>query len=97
MANTFLAFVDPFFSSGVHLAMTGALSAAATISAVRRGDVTEDIARRWHDAKMGMCHTRFLLVVLSAYKQMRQQSHPILADLDAESFDAVFDRFWPGG
>jgi len=31
-------FIDPFFSSGVHLAMTGALSAAVTICAAMRGD-----------------------------------------------------------
>ncbi len=98
-ANTrpvYIAFVDPFFSSGVHLAMTGALSAAVTISASIRGDVSEDIARRWHDTKMNMCHTRFLLVVLGAYKQMQHQTKPILADVNAESFDAVFDVFWPG-
>ena len=29
-----VAFIDLFFSSGVHLAMTGAISAAATVAAL---------------------------------------------------------------
>jgi flavin-dependent dehydrogenase len=31
-------FIDPFFSSGVHLALAGGLSAAVTICAAIRGD-----------------------------------------------------------
>ena len=58
---TFLAFVDPLFSSGVHVAMTGALSAASTILGSMNGQVSEDEARNWHDAKIGICQTRYLL------------------------------------
>jgi flavine halogenase len=52
------AFVDPLFSSGVHVAMTGALSAASTILGSMKGQVTETEARNWHDAKVGICQTR---------------------------------------
>jgi len=41
-----LAFIDPFFSSGIHLAMTSALSAASTICAAMRKDCTEAQAAR---------------------------------------------------
>ncbi|KAF7983855.1 hypothetical protein HWV62_18176 [Athelia sp. TMB] len=77
------AFIDPFFSSGVHLAFTSALSAAATIAASLRGDCTEIEAADWHTA-------RFQLVVLSAYKQMRAQHSNVLSDIDDDNFDKAF-------
>lgn len=52
------AFIDPFFSSGVHLAFTGGLSAALTISASIRGFSTEADAQRWHTSKVGTAYTR---------------------------------------
>lgn len=53
-----IAFIDPFFSSGVHLAFTGALSAAITIAASIRGSSTEEEAQRWHTSKVGVSYTR---------------------------------------
>ena len=53
-----VAFIDPFFSSGVHLAFTGALSAAITIAASIRGTATEEEAQRWHTSKVGVSYTR---------------------------------------
>ncbi|KAF8898068.1 hypothetical protein CPB84DRAFT_1815800 [Gymnopilus junonius] len=88
-------FVDPFFSSGVHIGMTGALAASATICASIKGQVDESAAQAWHDAKIGVAHTRFLVVVLSAYKQMHLQSTSVLSDADAENFDEAFDMFRP--
>ena len=52
------AFIDPFFSSGVHLAMTGAISAAASIAASIRGDCTELEAARWHSRRVAVSYTR---------------------------------------
>ncbi|KAJ8495367.1 hypothetical protein ONZ45_g12901 [Pleurotus djamor] len=69
------AFVDPLFSSGVHIGMTGALAAACTILGSLKGQVTEPEACAWHDAKIGISQTRFLLVVLSAYRQMQHQGN----------------------
>ena len=45
-------FIDPFFSSGVHLALTSGLSAAATICASIKGNCTEGAAAEWHSHKV---------------------------------------------
>ncbi|KIK61207.1 hypothetical protein GYMLUDRAFT_225434 [Collybiopsis luxurians FD-317 M1] len=84
------AFIDPFFSSGVHLALTSALSAAASVSASIRGDCTEEEAARWHTTRFSTSYTRFQLVVLSAYKQLRAQNMNILTDIDEENYDRAF-------
>ena len=52
------AFIDPLFSSGVHLAMTGGLSAAASIAASIRGDCPESHAAEWHTQRVGISYTR---------------------------------------
>ncbi|KXN84312.1 Tryptophan 2-halogenase [Leucoagaricus sp. SymC.cos] len=90
------AFVDPLFSSGVHIGMTGALSAACTILGSMKGQVTEDEARAWHDAKIGISQTRFLLVVLSAYRQMQHQgNYAALGDFNPNDFEPAFELFRP--
>ncbi|KAF9461922.1 FAD/NAD-binding domain-containing protein [Collybia nuda] len=90
------AFVDPLFSSGVHVAMTGALSAASTILGSMKGQVSESEAQSWHDAKVGICQTRFLLVVLSAYRQMQHQGNSaVLSDVNVNDFQAAFELFRP--
>ncbi|OQE91609.1 hypothetical protein PENNAL_c0009G11320 [Penicillium nalgiovense] len=88
-------FIDPFFSSGVHLALSSGLTAAVTISAAIRGDVTEKEAAQWHSSKVAEGYTRFLLVVLSSLKQIRGGDEPVLNDWDEESFDRAFDHFRP--
>ena len=89
------SFIDPFFSSGVHLALSGGLSAATTISAVIRGDCDENTAAAWHDKKTSESYTRFLLVVSSALKQIRSQDQPVISDFDEDSFERAFDLFRP--
>jgi len=89
------AFIDPFFSSGVHLAFTGALSAAASIAASIRGHVPEADCIKWHQAKVGTSYTRFLIVVLGTYKQMCHQDEPIMCDIDEDNFDRAFDFIRP--
>ncbi|KAI0338616.1 FAD/NAD-P-binding domain-containing protein [Trametopsis cervina] len=89
------AFIDPFFSSGVHLALTGALSAALTVAASIRGTVSEEKAACWHDSKVGTAYTRFLIVVLGTYKQMRNQNVAIMSDIDEDNFDRAFDILRP--
>ena len=39
---------------------------------------------------------RFLLVVLSAYKQIRSQDIAILSDINEDNFDRAFDILRPG-
>lgn len=89
-------FIDPFFSSGVHLALVGALSAATTICAAIKKDCPESVAAKWHSTKVADSYTRFLLVVLSAYKQIRSQNKAILSDLGENNLDHAFARFRPG-
>ncbi|KAK3394798.1 hypothetical protein B0H63DRAFT_461993 [Podospora didyma] len=89
------AFIDPYFSSGVHLALTSGLSAATTICASIRGDCDEATAADWHSSKFADAYTRFLLVVLSAYKQIRHQEDPVLSDFDEDNFDRAFAFFRP--
>lgn len=88
-------FIDPFFSSGVHLAITGALSAATTICAVIRGDCDEETAGKWHSNKVKEGYSRWLLVVLSAYKQMCNQTEAVLSDFGEDNFDRAFNFFKP--
>ncbi|KAJ7079395.1 putative halogenase [Mycena belliarum] len=91
----FLAFIDPFFSSGVHLAFGGGLAAAATISASIRGHCTEDQAIEYHTEKVSSAYIRFLVVVMSAYKQITSQSENVLSDIDEDNFDRAFDFIRP--
>ncbi len=53
-----VAFIDPFFSSGVHLALTSGLSAAASIAASIRGDCPESDAAEWHTQRVSISYTR---------------------------------------
>ncbi|KIK61206.1 hypothetical protein GYMLUDRAFT_43286 [Collybiopsis luxurians FD-317 M1] len=89
------AFIDPFFSSGIHLAFTGALSAAATICASLRKNCTEAEAVAWHTKRVAISYTRFQVVVLSAYKQMRSQNVDVLSDVDEDNFDRAFTFLRP--
>lgn len=88
-------FIDPFFSSGVHLALTGGLSAAATICASIRGHCDEATAASWHTKRVSESYTRFLLVVSGAQKQIREQDEPVLYDFDEDSYARAFDLFRP--
>jgi flavin-dependent dehydrogenase len=89
-------FIDPFFSSGVHLAATGGLAAGTSIAASLKGDCDEAKAAKWHSNKVREGYSRFLLVVLSAYKQMRNQSQDVLTDFGEDNFDRAFSFFKPG-
>ncbi len=88
--------IDPFFSSGVHLAMMGGLSAGTTIAASIRDDVDETTAAQWHTSKVREGYARFLLVVLSVYKQMMHQDEPVLSDYNEDNFNRAFSFFKPG-
>ncbi|KIM75794.1 hypothetical protein PILCRDRAFT_98861 [Piloderma croceum F 1598] len=89
------SFIDPFFSSGVHLALTSALSAASTICAALRGDCSEQEAAEWHTKRVATSYTRFQVVVLSAYKQIRAQSTDVLSDINEDNYDRAFGFLRP--
>ncbi|KAF5379550.1 hypothetical protein D9757_009275 [Collybiopsis confluens] len=84
------AFIDPFFSSGVHMAFTSGLSAAASVAASLRKECSEEEAARWHTARFATSYTRFQLVVMSAYKQLRAQNLDVLNDIDEDNYDRAF-------
>ncbi|KAJ5834675.1 FAD/NAD(P)-binding domain-containing protein [Penicillium robsamsonii] len=88
-------FIDPLFSSGVHLAMNSGLSAAITICASIRGDCSEETAVSWHSNKVAEGYTRFLLVVTSSLEQIYGREQNILNDIDEPGFDNAFDHFKP--
>ena len=88
-------FIDPFFSSGVHIALTTALSAATTIASVRKGECNERMAGRWHTAKVQEVYTRFYIVVSSAITQIREGDVNILNDINETGFNTAFAHFRP--
>ena len=73
LAGDAAGFIDPFFSTGVHMAGLGALSAAASICAVIRGDVEENEAIEFHEHCIRRSYNRLMLTVGGFYKQMRNQ------------------------
>jgi flavin-dependent dehydrogenase len=89
-------FIDPYFSSGVHLALASALSAAVTIQAVRRGECNEYSAAKWHSTKVTEGYTRFLIVVMTTLRQLRKQNLSLLGDENEEGFDKAFKFIQPG-
>ncbi|VDC04880.1 unnamed protein product [Peniophora sp. CBMAI 1063] len=95
MVGDAAAFIDPLFSSGVHLAFTGGLSAACSIAASIRGHCTEEQSIAFHNLKCGTAYTRFLVVVMGAYMQIRAQDMPVLQDVDEGNFDRAFSLLRP--
>lgn len=89
------AFIDPYFSSGVHLAFAGALSAATSICASIRGDCDEVTAWKWHSNAVHERFTRFLLIVMTVTKQIRAQDVPILNSQNDDGFDDAFHIIRP--
>jgi hypothetical protein len=66
MCGDAACFLDPLLSSGVHLATFSAMLAAASISSIFAGDVTEDEASNFFEKSYRQAYLRFL-VFLSAF------------------------------
>ncbi len=49
-----------------------------------------------HSTKVRESYARFLMVVLSAYQQMRNQKQPVLSEVGEDNFDRAFKFFKPG-
>ncbi|KAK7028532.1 Sulochrin halogenase [Favolaschia claudopus] len=86
---------DPYLSSGVHLAISSGLSAAASICASMRGDFPEQDAIRFHNAKVDTSYTRFVLIIRSVYEHIRSQEATTLSAADEDNFDRAFAQFRP--
>ncbi|KAJ7152114.1 hypothetical protein C8R46DRAFT_484856 [Mycena filopes] len=95
LAGDAAAFIDPFFSNGVHIAFVGGLSAALSILSVIDGRATEDVAADFHTRELKSVYMRFFVVVAAAYRQMRGGELDILNDVDEKSFDRAFALIRP--
>src|SRR5205814_10314006 len=95
LAGDAAAFIDPLFSSGVHLALLGGLSAATTIRAVDRGEMDEAGAGHFDDRYIRRAYTRFVVMVAGFYNQIRQQQAVTLKGVDAQSFQDAFNLIQP--
>ncbi|KAJ7888692.1 FAD/NAD(P)-binding domain-containing protein [Mycena olivaceomarginata] len=89
------AFIDPYLSSGVHLAISSGLSAAASICASMKGEYSEEDAIRFHHAKVDTSYTRFVLIIRSVYEHIRSQEATTLSATDEDNFDRAFSQFKP--
>jgi hypothetical protein len=59
------------------------------------GDCNENAAAKWHSNKVADGYTRFLLIVLSVLKQIRDKDEPVLTDFNESGFDRAFAFFRP--
>lgn len=89
------AFIDPLFSTGVHLAFLGALSASATIAAQERGELLEAAAIEFHDQCIRKAYVRFSVIVSGMYKQIRRQDEVVLYGIGQTDFQHAFDVILP--
>ncbi|KAG9229990.1 hypothetical protein BJ875DRAFT_507594 [Amylocarpus encephaloides] len=88
-------FVDPYFSSGVHLALTSGLSAVISVQAARRGQADERSAAKWHTTKVSEGYTRFLLLVMTVLRQLRMKEAHLITTEQEEGFDMAFKKIQP--
>jgi flavin-dependent dehydrogenase len=88
-------FIDPLFSSGVHLAFLGALSAAATLCSSLKGEVEEQQAGAFHDLCVRRAYTRFVLAVSGVYAQIRNQKEVVLHGVSNEDIQLAFNLIQP--
>jgi flavin-dependent dehydrogenase len=95
LAGDAAGFIDPFFSSGVHMAFLGALSAAATICAALHGEVSESEAAHFHDRCVRRAYTRFVLAVSGVYAQIRNQKEIVLHGVKNEDLQMAFNMLQP--
>ena len=75
--------------------MAGANYTVALLILARNSSLHRPILLVWHSLGVGT-RNRFLVVVLSAYKQMKSQRDNVLSDIDEDNFDRAFKSFRPG-
>lgn len=89
------AFIDPLFSTGVHMAFLGAVSAVATIAGQLRGEIDEATGVAFHDRCIRRAYVRFAVIVSGMYKQIRRQRELVLYGIDKADFRRAFDIILP--
>ncbi|MGW7579342.1 NAD(P)/FAD-dependent oxidoreductase [Streptomyces sp. NPDC054765] len=73
-------FLDPLLSTGVHLSTFSALLAAASISAVFDGDLSEEEAMAFYEKAYHQAYERLLVVVSFFYKSYNRETQFFEAD-----------------
>jgi flavin-dependent dehydrogenase len=89
------AFIDPLFSQGLHMALLGGLSAAATLCSTMRGEWDEATMSQYHDAFVRRAYTQFLVVLSGWYRQIRNQDRVALRGVTKENYQLAFDLITP--
>ena len=95
MVGDAAAFIDPLFSTGVHLAFLGAVSASASIASELRDEVDSATAVGFHDRCIRKAYVRFAVIVSGMYKQIRQQDELVLYGIEKQDFRRAFDVILP--
>ncbi|MGD1896879.1 MAG: NAD(P)/FAD-dependent oxidoreductase [Phormidesmis sp.] len=95
IAGDAAGFIDPIFSTGIHMAFLGALSAAATICATLKNDCSEEEAHRYHDQCIRQAYIRFTAVVAGMYGQIRNQDKIVLHGITGQDLQLAFDVMQP--
>ncbi len=95
LAGDAAGFIDPLFSTGVHMAFLGALTAAAGICAAERGEVRESEALQFHDGCLRQAYTRFAVTVAGFYRQLLNQQEVVLPRVTSRNFQLAFDLIRP--
>jgi flavin-dependent dehydrogenase len=95
LAGDAAGFIDPLFSTGVHLAFLGALSSVATICAALRGEVSEGVAQTFHERCLRQAYTRLMVTVAGFYCQIRNQEALVLPSVSRDNFQLAFDLIQP--
>lgn len=89
------AFIDPLFSQGLHMALLGGLSAAATLCSTMRGEWDEEEMIQYHDTFVRRAYTQFLVVLSGWYRQIRNQDRVALKGVTRENYQLAFDLITP--
>ncbi|MFL6202020.1 MAG: NAD(P)/FAD-dependent oxidoreductase [Thermoanaerobaculia bacterium] len=95
LAGDAAAFIDPLFSQGIHMALLGGLSAAATLCSTMRGEWDEAAMSEYHDAFVRRAYTQFLVVLSGWYRQIRNQESVVLHGVNKDNFQLAFDSVTP--
>jgi flavin-dependent dehydrogenase len=68
LAGDAACFLDPLFSSGVHLATLSALIASASITSICKGEISEEEAQHFHHLSYEKAYRRFFALLVSFYQ-----------------------------
>ena len=95
LAGDAAGFIDPLFSTGVHMACLGALSSAATICSEIRGELDSEELETFHHRYLSLAYTRLVVTVAGFYQQLHDQDRIVLPGVTSDNFQRAFDLIQP--